>query len=156
LPQLAATPDRTPNFREISGFVAGATFRSNRHQSQLHRRRLTPLGFTRKDAQLATYLVVYKGGGPMPETAEAQAASMNAWMSWFGGLGDSVIDSGNPFSVSAAIAANGSVTQGASSALTGYSLLSADSLAAATEMAKGCPILAADGSVDVYEAFNVM
>jgi len=117
---------------------------------------LTPIDYSWKDARLATYLVVYKGGGPMPETAEAQEASMNAWMSWFGGLGAAVIDSGNPFSVSAGIAANGSVTQGASSGLTGYSLLAADSLAAATEMAKGCPILSADGSVDVYEAFSVM
>jgi hypothetical protein len=92
----------------------------------------------------------------MPETAEAQQAAMNAWMSWFGGLGAAVIDSGNPFSVSAGIAANGAVTQGASSSLTGYSLLSADSLAGATEMAKGCPILSGDGSVEVYEAFNAM
>jgi hypothetical protein len=92
----------------------------------------------------------------MPETAEAQQAAMNAWMSWFGRLGAAVIDSGNPFSVSAGVAANGTITQGASSGLTGYSLLSADSLAAATEMARGCPILAVDGSVDVYEAFNAM
>jgi hypothetical protein len=138
------------------GIVAGATFRSNRHQSRIHRRRLTPFDFIRKDTNLATYLVVYKGDGHMPETAEAQEAAMNAWMSWFGGLGAAVIDSGNPFSVSAGIASDGAVTQGATSGLTGYSLLSADSLASATEMAKGCPVLATDGSVDVYEAFNVM
>ena len=105
---------------------------------------------------MATFLIVYKGGGEMPTTPEAQAASMVAWTGWFGGLGSAVIDAGNPFNGAASIAANGAVTKGASSALTGYSVLSADSLAAATTMAKGCPVLAAGGSIEIYEAFNVM
>jgi hypothetical protein len=38
-----------------------------------------------------------------------------------------------------------------SRALTGYSIVSADSLDAAVELAKGCPVLGIGGAVDVYE-----
>ena len=48
------------------------------------------------------------------------------------------------------------VSEGAASALTGYSVLKADSLDEATKMAKGCPVLASNGSVEVYETFNAM
>lgn len=105
---------------------------------------------------MANYLLVYKGGTEMPETAEAQQASMNAWMAWFGGLGDAVVDGGNPCGPSRTVGANGSSHDGGASGLTGYSVLKADSLDAATAMAKGCPILSAQGTVEVYETFNAM
>ena len=44
---------------------------------------------------------------------------------------------------------------GAGSA-TGYSVIEADSLDAATDLAKGCPVLAGGASVGVYETFEVM
>ena len=34
--------------------------------------------------------------------------------------------------------------------------MKADSLSAATELAKGCPVLSGGGSVDVYETHEVM
>ncbi len=36
--------------------------------------------------------------------------------------------------------------------LSGYSIVSADSLDSAVELAKGCPVLEIGGAVDVYEA----
>jgi hypothetical protein len=44
------------------------------------------------------------------------------------------------------------ISDGGVSALTGYTILSADSLADAVDKAKGCPVLTSGGSVDVYEA----
>lgn len=35
-------------------------------------------------------------------------------------------------------------------------VISADSLQAATEMAKGCPVRDSGGSIEVYETFDVM
>ena len=40
--------------------------------------------------------------------------------------------------------------------MTGYSVVVADSLDAAVEIAKGCPHLAANGRVEVYETIDVM
>lgn len=105
---------------------------------------------------MATYLVVYKGGHAPATDAERESVMKN-WMGWFGSLGSSVKDMGNPFSTSAVVAAGGAVTQGGASQLTGYSVLIADDLDAATTMAKGCPILGyVDGSLEVYETINAM
>jgi len=100
---------------------------------------------------MAKYLLAYKGGA-MPESEEEQRAVMAAWTSWFGDLGPAVVDGGNPFSVSASVASDGSVTDGGGAQLTGYSVLRADDLGGAVELAKGCPILEDGGTVDVYES----
>jgi hypothetical protein len=105
---------------------------------------------------VANYVLVYKGGGPMPQTEAEQAAVMKAWTDWFGQLGAAVVDGGNPFGPSASVGSNGSVTDGAGSGLTGYSILKADSMSDATQKAKGCPVLSGGGSIEVYETFNVM
>jgi len=99
---------------------------------------------------MAKYLLAYKGGG-MAETPEAQEAAMNAWMGWFGELGDAVVDGGNPFGPSTAVASDGSTTT-PSAGLTGYSLIDAASIEAAAKLATGCPVLASGGTVEVYEA----
>jgi hypothetical protein len=102
---------------------------------------------------MANYLFAYRGGG-MADTDEAREAVMAAWGAWFSQLGDAVVDMGNPFAGSASVGAGGATGE-ASSGLTGYSLLKADSLADASKLAEGCPVLPS-GSVDVYEALAVM
>jgi hypothetical protein len=104
---------------------------------------------------VANYVLVFKGGS-MAETEAEQQAVMAAWGRWFGELGQAVVDGGNPFGPSASVAPDGKVSDGAASGLTGYTILQADSLAAASEMATGCPVLASGGSIEVYEVFAVM
>lgn len=99
---------------------------------------------------MAKYVLAYRGGS-MAETPEAQEAAMQAWMGWFGELGDAVVDPGNPFGPSTSVGAGGTPTP-AGSGLTGYSIVQADGLDVAAKLAGGCPVLAAGGSVDVYEA----
>jgi hypothetical protein len=105
---------------------------------------------------MANYVLVYKGGA-MGATPEEQQKIMAAWGQWFGGLGQSLVDGGAPFSGQAnSIGSDGSVTSGAASGLTGYSILKADDLAAATAMAKGCPVLTSGGTLEVLETHQVM
>jgi hypothetical protein len=104
---------------------------------------------------MANYVLVYKGGR-MPEGDAEREAAMAAWGGWFGTLGGSIVDAGNPFAVSASVATDKTVSSGGASGLSGYSILSADSLDAATESAKGCPHLEYGGSVEVYEIYPVM
>ena len=106
---------------------------------------------------MANYVLVYKGGGGMAPTPAEQEKIMADWGKWFGGLGQALVDGGNPFSGSAtSIASDGSSKEGASSGLTGYSILKADDLSTATNLAKGCPVLASGGTIEVYETFHVM
>jgi hypothetical protein len=103
---------------------------------------------------MANFLLAYTGGA-MADTPEEQQKAMEAWMGWFGSLGEAIVDAGAPFGASSSVGAGGSVTEGGASALTGYSILKADSLSAAQEMAKGCPVIANGGAVEVYEAVPV-
>jgi hypothetical protein len=103
---------------------------------------------------MANYLLTFHGGS-MPETKEAQDQVMAAWTSWFGKLGDALVDGGNPVSASKAISPDGSVMD-ATSAPTGYSIIKADNLDSAVELAKGCPVLAGGAAVVVSETFPVM
>jgi hypothetical protein len=90
-------------------------------------------------------------GGSMAETEEAQAKVMAAWGAWIGGLGTALVDAGSPFGASASVAADGAVSEGGASGLGGYSILTADSLDAATAAVKGCPVFDGGGAVEVYE-----
>ncbi len=99
---------------------------------------------------MAKFVLAYTGGS-MGETPEEQKKTMDAWMAWFGSMGADLLDGGSPFGPSATVSANG-ISQGGASALTGYTIIAAESLAAAGEKAKSCPVLAAGGTVEVYEA----
>ncbi len=103
---------------------------------------------------MAKYVLVYTGGR-MAETDEERQAVMAAWGAFLGGLGESLVDAGNPFGPSAVVKADGG-NGSAPSSLTGYSIVSAGSLAEATEKAKGAPVLDGGGSVEVYETIEVM
>src|SRR5262245_17714808 len=100
---------------------------------------------------MAKYVLAYRGGS-VPESEADQEKVMAAWMGWFGSLGEAVVDGGNPFAASKTRNGTGQVSDGAPSELTGYSIIEADSLDAAAELAGGCPVLDDGGSVDVYEA----
>lgn len=106
---------------------------------------------------MADYVLLYHGGS-MPETEAEQAAVMDAWGAWYGGLGEAVKDGGNPFTPAAkSISPDGSVGDGpAGSMASGYTILKADSLDAAVEMAKGCPVLQGGASISVFETFALM
>jgi hypothetical protein len=104
---------------------------------------------------MTNYVLLYKGGG-MPETEEEQQRVMAAWGAWYGQLGQALVDGGNPFGPSKTIAADGTVSDGGASGLTGYTILQADSLDAAAKMGQSCPIIPGGGSVEVYETFEAM
>jgi YCII-related domain-containing protein len=103
---------------------------------------------------MTNYLFAYRGGS-MPADEAERAAVMESWGRWFGQLGDAVVDGGNPFGASASVAADGRVGENGTTGLGGYSIVKAASLEAATELAQGCPLRAAGGSIDVYETLEM-
>ena len=107
---------------------------------------------------MANFVLLYSGGNGMAPTPAEQQAILQAWTTWFGKLGSAVVDGGNPFAPAAKhVSSGGKVSDGpVGTPATGYSILKADSLAAAIELAKGCPVLQDGGQVTVYETFNAM
>jgi hypothetical protein len=98
---------------------------------------------------MAKYVLAYQSGN-MAETDAEREAAMAAWGAFLGGLGDSLVDAGNPFGPSA------SVGNAGGAGLSGYSIVTAGSLEEATEKAKGAPVVANGGGVEVYETLEVM
>ena len=77
----------------------------------------------------------------------------DAWSNWFASVGDKIVDSGNPFGSGREITDNGTKELSLDNeAITGYSIINAESIDKAEEIAKGCPIVA---SVRVYEAVSM-
>ena len=106
---------------------------------------------------MTDFVLLYTGGS-MPETEAEQEKVMKAWDAWYGQIGSALKDGGNPFTPAArTIASDGATRDGALGPLaTGYTIVTADSLEAATAIAKGSPVLQGGGSVTVYETLPVM
>ena len=102
---------------------------------------------------MAKYHFAYSGGA-MPETEEQTKASMANWMAWFGVLGESIVDPGNPFGPSKSVSAKG-VSEAGAAGLSGYTLVNAINLDAAVELAIGCPIISEGGFIDIYETIHM-
>ncbi len=90
------------------------------------------------------FMFLYKGFmQPTPEIGKA-------WMDWFEQVGDKMVDSGNPMTAGTEILNDGSVTEldFGLEALTGYSIINAETKEEAIEIAKTNPMIT---SVIVYE-----
>src|SRR6266496_5518648 len=105
---------------------------------------------------MANFLLLYTGGS-MPSPAEREQV-MKAWEAWFGTLGSNLVDAGNPFTPQAkSISSNGKVSDGPVGTMaSGYSIIKADSLDAAVETARRCPVLQGGAQITVFETFPVM
>ncbi|MDH4170684.1 MAG: hypothetical protein OEW42_13965 [Acidimicrobiia bacterium] len=64
-----------------------------------------------------------------------------------------IVDGGAPTGRCKMVNGNGGVGDGES--VTGWGVFEADSIDAAAEMAKGCPVLSSGGNVEVGEAIDV-
>ena len=92
---------------------------------------------------MATFLFAYR----MPENyIPGRPAAIAAWSAWFESIGASVADRGNPVYDSGTLGNCGADTRAA-----GYSLVTGDDLDAAMALARGCPVLAEGGGVEVGE-----
>jgi hypothetical protein len=106
---------------------------------------------------MANFLLVYTGGSGMPATDAERKQVMDAWGAWFGKLGPAVVDPGNPINHSKTVSGDGSVHDGAvGTPASGYSILKAESLNQAVDLAKGCPVLKSGAKITVYETFQAM
>ena len=103
---------------------------------------------------MANYVFAYHGGG-MPETPEEGARVMAAWQAWMGGIAANLVDGGAPVGPSKTVSAAGVADDGGPNPLSGYTIVKADSMDAALEMAAGCPIIESGGSVEVAEAMEM-
>src|SRR5262249_60922786 len=99
---------------------------------------------------MANYMFAYSGGTGVAADEAERDAQMAKWGQWFGQLGSAVVDGGGPTGTAKTVGTGGSVSDGGSRGLTGYSIVAADSLDAAGGPAKGCPGPAGGGAGGAY------
>ena len=106
------------------------------------------------------FLLVFRADFPsMPKpTPEEGKAMTQKWMDWIGGIAaqNKLTDKGSSLASAGSVVKPGNiVTDGpyieTKELIGGYSVVKVATLAEATEIAKGCPILAVGGSVEVRE-----
>lgn len=99
------------------------------------------------------FLFAYHGG-KQPETPEETDVEISRWRSWFDRIGASVVDPGNPVGMTKTVSAEGVTDDGGANPLSGYTIIHAESIDQAIELAKACPIMG-DGSIEVAEIHEV-
>ena len=101
------------------------------------------------------FLFVYHGGHTPTDPAEIKAA-MAAWGAWFQDMEDALDIPGNPVGQSHTVSADGVVDNGGANPASGFTVIKAESVEAAIEIAKGCPMVAnGSGSVEVAEVHEI-
>lgn len=96
---------------------------------------------------MSKFVYIYYAG------ADSDGGSAEEWGSWFTKLGNKLIDGGNPFKEGGKAVNQSGVMGVSDNPATGYSIVEAESMDEATELAKGCPLMSLkDGAVCVYEA----
>ena len=103
---------------------------------------------------MPTFIFAYHGG-KKPESQDEIDAEMAAWSDWFADMGAAVADGGAPVGMSKTVSASGIADDGGSNPLSGYSMVIADDIDGATELAKGCPIIKHGGSVEIAEVIDM-
>ena len=106
-----------------------------------------------RQQNVSFFLLAYHGG-KIPESAEEGAKHMAKFEAWVGGLGDAVVNPGHPLGKSKTVSFGGVSEDGGSNPLVGFSIVKADSMDAALDMAKGYPHLEI-GTVDVVEMMGM-
>ncbi|MFQ5597436.1 MAG: YciI family protein [Nitrospiria bacterium] len=96
------------------------------------------------------YLIVYLGGD-QPSSPEEGKQHFAKYMDWLSSLGDAAVSPANPLKGTRTVNANGSVTPGGKTAMSGYTIIETGSMEAALSIAKVCPFLDIGGSLEVSE-----
>lgn len=103
---------------------------------------------------MAQYAFLYYGE-PQFDSPEEGQAHQQKFFAWMRGLGAAVVNPGMPLGPPTAVNAAGLASIPSSARLTGLSIIEADSLEAAVNMAKASPYVEVGGAVHVAEVFQM-
>ena len=99
---------------------------------------------------MITYL-----GGNQPATPEEGQQHFQKYMEWLESLGAAAVSPMNPLKGTQTVNPDGSIIDGSSVGMSGFTIVEAPSHDAAMEMAKACPFLTIDGRLEVAELVDM-
>jgi len=99
---------------------------------------------------MAQYIITYLGGD-QPSSPEEGKQHFAKYKEWLSSLGDSAVSPANPLKNTSTVNPDGTVTTGGTTSMSGYTIIEADSMETALEIAKACPFRDIGGSLEVSE-----
>jgi hypothetical protein len=109
--------------------------------------------FEKRDSKediMPDYVFVYYGGTNSTQSSDEQKETMEVWTAWFQKLGKSVVDMGAPTKPGRTVTSAGGRPTG-KHGIAGYSIIKANNLGAAVNLAKSHPDVARGLKIGVYE-----
>jgi hypothetical protein len=103
---------------------------------------------------MSHYIIAYRGGRK-PESPEEGAAQMGKWKDWVTELGDAAVNPGQPLKNTRILSADHVSDDGGPNSMSGYSIVSAENMDDALEIAQACPFLDTGGTLEVAELVNM-
>jgi hypothetical protein len=103
---------------------------------------------------MARYVIVYLGGN-QPSTPEEGQKHFAKYKEWLASLGNKAVSPANPLKDTKTVKSNGSVTNGGTTTMSGYTIIEADSMEAALKVSKACPFLEIGGTLEVSELMQM-
>ena len=99
---------------------------------------------------MAQYIITYLGGD-QPSSPEEGKQHFAKYKEWLSSLGDSAVSPANPLKNTSTVNADGTVTSGSTTSMPGYTIIEADSMETALDIARACPFLEIGGSLEISE-----
>lgn len=103
---------------------------------------------------MAQFVLVYLGGN-QPSSPEEANKHFSKYMEWLKSLGDSVVIPTIPLKDTNTVSPDGTIREGGSSAMSGFSIIKAESMEVALTIAHACPFLEIGGSLEVSEMMEM-
>jgi len=100
------------------------------------------------------FVFVYMGGNP-PSNPEEANKHFSKYTEWLSSLGDSVVIPTIPLKDTNTVSTDGTIREGGSSTMSGFSIIKADTMEDALSIAQDCPFLEIGGSLEVSEMMQM-
>ncbi len=100
------------------------------------------------------YIFIYLGGEQPTDPEEGQK-HFSKYQEWLVSLGDAVISPAIPFKDTHSVHPDRTIEPGTVSAMSGMSIIKADSMDAALKIAQSCPFLEINGTLEVSEMIEM-
>ncbi len=103
---------------------------------------------------MSNFMIAYYGGNK-PSSKEEGMAQMAKWQAWIEGLGDTIINPGTPLMGTKIVTSNNVQDDNEPSSMNGFSVIKAESIEAAIEIAKSDPFLDINGTIRVSQMMEM-
>ncbi len=104
---------------------------------------------------MAQYIISYLGGN-LPPSPEEATKHFEKYKEWLASLDDAIVSAANPLKDTQTINPDGTIVNGSTTAMSGFTVIKADSMEIALEYSKSCPFLEIGGTLEISELMQMV